>query len=216
MKRDEFKLLMEDWKRNFVAEDEVVPGFLNEGYTELDRMILEEGLKDMPIINTAKSMLGVVAVAALLKFGGIDLLKQTLDNVNPDNRAVATQSVNNRNVNPAGVGSFSGYEDAEISSDYKELLQDKDVKEVQDDFNEDLENQDFKTYKDSQEWFKSNSVKYAEKIADEVEKDVGIDGIPGAEDLGQDAAHDELVHQATKLLYQDFNTSQGYSQKAPK
>ena len=47
MKREEFKLLIEDWKRNFVTEDELVSNTLNEGYTELDRMILEEGLSDL-------------------------------------------------------------------------------------------------------------------------------------------------------------------------
>ena len=65
MKRNEFKLLMEDWKKNFAVEGEVVSSTLNEGYTELDRAILEEGIKDMPIVKTAIGLFGAAAIFAL-------------------------------------------------------------------------------------------------------------------------------------------------------
>ena len=211
MKRNEFKLLMEDWKRNFVEEDDLQLTLKilsennnNEVLTEINKAQLKQA--------AAVLGLSVAALAAKLNMP----TQSTHHNV--DNRAAITQS---NDSYPAGVGSFLSvdYESAEVSDDYKELLQDKDVKKVQDDFKKDLESQEFSgenAYQDSQNWFKNNSDEYAEDIADEVEKDVGKDGIPGAEDLGQDDAHGELKHQGKKSLFNIFNKYLGYSKKAPK
>ena len=206
MKRNEFKLLMEDWKRNFVVEDDlqltlkiIKENNDNEVLTEINKAQLKQA--------AAVLGLSVAALAAKLNM-------PTQSTNQPVDRAAVTRS-----VNPAGVGSFSDYESSEVSDDYKELLQDKDVKEVQDDFKKDLESQEFSgenAYQDSQNWFKNNSDEYAKDIADEVEKDVGKDGIPGAEDLGQDAAHDELEHQGKKSLFNIFNKKLGYTKKSPK
>jgi len=43
MKRNEFKILMEDWKKNLAVEEEVIYRSLNEGYTDLDHLLLNEG-----------------------------------------------------------------------------------------------------------------------------------------------------------------------------
>jgi len=80
MKRNEFKLLMEDWKKNFAVEGEVVSSTLNEGYTELDRAILEEGIKDMPIVKTAIGLFGAAAIFALVNMpDGLKTIKQMVD-----------------------------------------------------------------------------------------------------------------------------------------
>jgi len=80
MKRNEFKLLMEDWKKNFAVEGEVVSSTLNEGYTELDRAILEEGIKDMPIVKTAIGLFGAAAILALVNMpDGLKTIKQMVD-----------------------------------------------------------------------------------------------------------------------------------------
>jgi len=132
MKRNEFKLLMEDWKRNFVTEDEVVSNTLNEGYTELDRMILEEGLMDNPVIKKVVKLGVPLGLAATLFSSGL-----LNNNYSTDSNTVNTkkggihQTVNDEGY-PAGVGSFLGIPSTSDNIEYQELFNSDDVQNILD------------------------------------------------------------------------------------
>jgi hypothetical protein len=120
MKRNEFKLLMEDWKRNFSTEDSVVSKTLNEGYTELDRMILEEGLKDNPLIQKVMKLGIPLSLAATLLSSGLLNTQDTQQNV--DNRSTVEY--------PAGVGSMLSAPAQSYDTEYDELFKDPDVANI--------------------------------------------------------------------------------------
>lgn len=125
MKRNEFKLLMEDWKRNFSTEDSVVSSTLNEGYTELDRMILEEGLKDNPVIQKIVKLGVPLGLAATLLSAGLLNTQDTQQNV--DNRPAVEF--------PAGVGSMLSAPAQSYNTEYDNLFEDPDVAKIVNDKN---------------------------------------------------------------------------------
>jgi|13_taG_2_1085334.scaffolds.fasta_scaffold58792_2 hypothetical protein len=191
MKRNEFKLLMEDWKRNFVVEDSVVSNTLNEGYTELDRMVLEEGLKDIPIVKTAIGLFGVAAISALLSIpggGGLKIVSQMVDQ-NP----ASITSPSTQDSYPAGVGSFLSVPGTLKSAEYQKLFNSDDVQNIIDDLDNLSE--------------KSVTSAISSYVDSELEKDPDFDFPEKGEDLGDmqemlKIFKNELPEQVGKFLSQ--------------
>ena len=84
--------------REVIKEGKVVSNSLNEGYTDLDCMMLEEGIKDIPIVKTAIGMFGIAAISALMSMqGGFEIVK-TMVHDNSNNASIESPlNVNNTN-----------------------------------------------------------------------------------------------------------------------
>ena len=85
--------------REVIKEGKVVSNSLNEGYTDLDYMMLEEGIKDIPIVKTAIGMFGIAAISALMTMqGGFEIVK-TMVHDNSNNASIESPlNVNNTNT----------------------------------------------------------------------------------------------------------------------
>ena len=219
MKRSEFKLLMEDWKRNFVEEDDVVSNTLNEGYSELDYMILEEGIKDTPIYKNAVKIFGVIAISAMVKVGGWKLVQQALDNHVGNNDGTEVSQT----FYPQSEEIGEEYRDLDIGNDNLETPINNIENEFIEDFNKSNEKinkqvmtpgSDKNSWDLRKVWLGKNLDKYAEKIADQakINADSAGKSIPD-EVLGSENANNELLNQARKSLLKLVNekTKSNYS-----
>jgi len=183
MKRNEFKLLMEDWKRNFSTEDSVVSKTLNEGYTELDRMILEEGLKDNPLIQKVMKLGIPLSLAATLLSSGLLNTQDTQQNV--DNRSTVEY--------PAGVGSMLSVPGTLKSAEYQKLFNSDDVQNILDNLDNLSE--------------ESVTAAISSYVDSELEKDPDFDFPEKGEDLGDkqkmlEIFKNELPEQVGEFLSQ--------------
>ena len=214
MRRDEFKLLMEDWKRNFVIEDEVVSNTLNEGYTELDRMILEEGLKDNPVIQKVVKLGIPLSLAATLFSSG--LLNTQGTNADQDHSPRITHS---QTFAPQSSEVGKEYQDLDIGNENMKSP----IDNIESDFKEDFKEMQSKEIKitpsspssreQTKKWLEKNLDNHAKKIAAQAEKNADSAGksIPGIEDGLGDVANAELLNQARKSLLDIANKDSGFN-----
>ena len=167
MKRNEFKLLMEDWKKNFAVEGEVVSSTLNEGYTELDRAILEEGIKDMPIIKAAMALGATATLATALYNAGL-LNKNTENTKNPQENSLSLSDENQDFYDPSKHEFFRvGDEYRKCLDNYREEFNTIDEQQGnQGPFNEMEEAWKATNKKDYEkpQWFAENAKKYVLKL----------------------------------------------------
>ena len=211
MKRNEFKLLMEDWKKNFAVEGEVVSSTLNEGYTESDRAILEEGIKDMPIVKTAMRFGLSLAAATLLYKAG--LLGQTLQNIqqNLPGFEFSLPDEDQDSYDPAKQEFFR------LGDNYRNDFDKNDqAQNLVAQMEEAWENSNLEDYRKTQ-WFVDNASEYVEELAelctvedleaiDDEDKKNYLQGV----DLGQ-IDRDQAYLQATFYLAEKFISKSGYN-----
>lgn len=210
MKRNEFKLLMEDWKKNFAVEGEVFSSTLNEGYTELDRAILEEGIKDMPIVKTAIGLFGVAAISTLFNMSdGLNIITQMVDS-----------------YKRPGITSPSQYDPAQqeffrLGDSYRDDFdKNKKAQNLVDQMKEDWEISKEKEGKSDYEkdaWFANNASEYVGELADlctvkdlEAIDDEDKKNYLQDVDLGQ-IDSDQAKLQALYYLAEKFVTKSGYN-----